>query len=343
MRKLFKTNQTGLTMVELMVALAIGSFLIIGAVQIYNQSRQAFVINESIARVQETAQFAMDTLEADLRMASNWGQTSRAMTIDGRALSAAADEAGAAQANPLGLAAPPDCGADWSLNLSANVDGANNAYNLLCAAEGGAAPAAMANSDIITVRRASVLPVAPLDGQLQIQTTRLNGQIFNDGNVPITFSTDINPRTGDPYSTTHNLIVNSYYVSQDSDLIPGTPALRRKSLGVGVAGPIIIDEEIAPGVENIQMQLGIDVNEDNTVDRYVNPGDGAYDPDDAAYIPGARVITARFWIVVRGLTPEVGIEDNRDYEPGDVDLGVPNDQFRRMVVSKTILLRNARI
>ena len=34
-------NQAGLTLVEMMVALAIGSFLIIGAVQIYNQSRQA--------------------------------------------------------------------------------------------------------------------------------------------------------------------------------------------------------------------------------------------------------------------------------------------------------------
>ena len=77
-------RQTGLTLVELMVALAIGSFLIIGAVQIYNQSRQAFRVNESIARVQETAQFAMDTIEADLRMASNWGRTSRALAIEGR-------------------------------------------------------------------------------------------------------------------------------------------------------------------------------------------------------------------------------------------------------------------
>ena len=70
-----------MTMVELLVALAIGSFLMIGAVQVYNQSRQAYVINDSIARVQETAQFAMDTVEADLRMASNWGQTSRDTTL----------------------------------------------------------------------------------------------------------------------------------------------------------------------------------------------------------------------------------------------------------------------
>ena len=77
-------KQAGLTMIELMVALAIGSFLIIGAVQIYTQSRQAFVVNESIARVQETAQFAMDTIEADLRMASNWGRNSRGLAVEGR-------------------------------------------------------------------------------------------------------------------------------------------------------------------------------------------------------------------------------------------------------------------
>ena len=67
-----------------------------------------------------------------------------------------------------------------------------------------------------------------------------------------------------------------------------------------------------------------------------------YDPNAVGYLPGARVMTARIWIVVRGITAEVGIIDNRDYEPGDIDLGVPNDNFRRMQVSKTILLRNAR-
>ena len=84
--KFFVRAQTGLTMVELLVALAIGSFLMIGAVQIYNQSRQAFVINESIARVQETAQFALDTIENDMRMASNWGRSSRALSIAGRSI-----------------------------------------------------------------------------------------------------------------------------------------------------------------------------------------------------------------------------------------------------------------
>ncbi len=323
-------KQTGLTLVELMVALAIGSFLMIGAVQIYSQSRQAFVVNESIARVQETAQFAMDTIEADLRMASNWGRNSRPQAVEGRSL--------LADPNPLALPEPVDCGAGWALDLALIVDGDNNAYALLCAAQGGA----QGNSDVFTVRRASVQPQVLQAGRLQIQATRVQGQLFADGIVPVGFDTVPDPITLIAPSATHNLLVNSYYVAADSNLIPGVPTLRRKSLGAGVAGPTVVDQEIAPGVENLQIMLGIDVNADNAVDRYVNPGDPVYDPAAEGFIPGARVLTARVWLVVRGITQEVGIQQVRGFQPGDVDLGVPNDAFRRIQVSKTILLRNAR-
>ena len=125
-------------------------------------------------------------------------------------------------------------------------------------------------------------------------------------------------------------------------LLRGVPTLRRKSLVAGAGGPQIVDQEVAPGVENIQLQLGIDVDQDNTVDRYVDAGDPVLDPSNAAFIPGARAMTARVWMVVRSISPETGIEDNANYQPGDVNLGVFNDAFRRMQVSKTILLRNAR-
>ena len=316
-------RQAGLTLVELMVALAIGSFLIIGAVQIYNQSRQAFVVNESIARVQETAQFAMDTIEADLRMASNWGRNSRALAIEGRSL--------VGTANPTNLTVPtPTCGDDWAFDLARPIDGDDNGYTLSCTANGGS----VGNSDVITVRRASVQPVALENGRLQIQSTRVQGALFDDGTVPAAFS----PAD----SSTHNLFVNSYYVSPTSQLMPGVPTLRRKTLTIRNGAPFIEDQEVAPGVENIQLQLGIDVDEDNTVDRYVNPGHAIYDPTAAGYVPGARVMTARVWLVVRGPTTEFGLQDARTYAPGNINMGTMNDGFRRLQVSKTILLRNAR-
>jgi len=44
-------HQTGFTLIELLVSLGISSFLVVGAVKIYGQSRQAFLVNESIAQV----------------------------------------------------------------------------------------------------------------------------------------------------------------------------------------------------------------------------------------------------------------------------------------------------
>ena len=329
-------NQSGLTLVELMVALAIGSFLIIGAVQIYNQSRQAFVINESIARVQETAQFAMDTIEADLRLASNWGRTSRALSIEGRSVPGDPDPDNLITAGQTDL-----CGADWVLDLAVPVDGDNNNFSLPCAAQGGP----QAASDLITVRRASANPALPAAGRLQVHTSRGNGRVFNDGNPPPEFEGLLaDPLDPANPSFTHNLLVNSYYVGQpdNNNLIPGVPTLRRKTLTVLGGVSTIVDQEVAPGVENLQVQLGVDVDEDNTVDRYVNVGDDIYNPSAPGYVPGARVITARIWLVVRGITQEPGVQDTRVYAPGDVNLGTFTDNFRRLQVSKTILLRNTR-
>jgi len=328
-------RQAGLTLVEIMVALAIGSFLIIGAVQIYNQSRQAFVVNESIARVQETAQFAMDTIEADLRMASNWGRNSRGLAVEGRSL--VGDDNPNALTEPVGSTG--SCGTNWAFDLARPIDGNDNGYNLPCATLGGV----QGNSDLITIRRATVQPVAPEAGRLQLQSTRIQGELFEALAVPPAFlPITINPVTGAPSSATHTLMVNSYYVSPTSTLIPGVPTLRRKTLTVQGGAPWIDDQEVAPGVENIQIQLGIDIDEDNTVDRYVNPGDEIYNPAAAGYVPGARVMTARIWLVVRGVTTEFGLQDNRNYQPGNANMGQQNDGFRRLQVSKTILLRNAR-
>jgi type IV pilus assembly protein PilW len=319
----------GVTLVELLVALAIGSFLIIGAVQVANQSRQAFRINESVAKVQETAQFAIDTIEADLRMASNWGLTSRGDAVEGRAIDAGLP---GGDADPFDLlpAAAEACGAAWALDLVRPIQG-DNSYTLPCGATG----TAQANSDIVTIRRATAEPVALQLGRVQIQTTRTQGQLFNDNAVPAGFD----PAT----SETHNLLVNTYYVAQSSTLIPGVPTLRRKALTVNAGNPTIEDQEVAPGVENMQLQFGVDVDQDNAIDRYVNPGDGILVPGDAAFVPGARVMTARIWLVIRSIDLEMGVEQQAGgYAPGNVVLNPADDNYRRLLVSKTVLLRNSR-
>lgn len=329
--KYLPASSAGVTMVELLVALSIGSFLIIGAVQVANQSRQAFRINESIAKVQETAQFAMDTVEADLRMASNWGLLSRTDAVVGQSTTSDAD--------PLGLLPATgsiiECGTDWALDLARPIEGSDNSYTMpaTCPAQGTGG--AQDQSDVVTVRRATVGVALPDNGRLQVQTTRVQGQLFKDGARPAGYDAVT--------SETHNLLVNTYYVAKSSELIPGVPTLRRKTLTVDSGAPAIEDQEVAPGVENMQLQLGVDVDRDNTVDRYVNPGSAILDPGNIAFIPAARVMTARIWLLVRSIDRENGIvQPAAGYSLGNAPLFVPNDDFRRLLVSKTILLRNAR-
>ncbi|NUO75406.1 MAG: pilus assembly protein PilW [Lysobacter sp.] len=63
----------GFSMVELMVALALGTFLMIGLVQVFDASRITYKLSEGLARVQENSRYAMDYLQRDLRMAGHMG------------------------------------------------------------------------------------------------------------------------------------------------------------------------------------------------------------------------------------------------------------------------------
>jgi len=63
----------GLSLIELMVALALGAFLILGLVQLFSASRSAFLASEGLSRVQETGRTAVEWLQRDLRMAGHMG------------------------------------------------------------------------------------------------------------------------------------------------------------------------------------------------------------------------------------------------------------------------------
>jgi len=104
----------------------------------------------------------------------NWGRNSRGLAVEGRSL--------VDNANPTDLTVPtPSCGDSWAFDLARPIDGSDNTYTLPCAASGGSA----GNSDVITVRRASVQPVAPEAGRLQIQSTRIQGGVLAQENFPL--------------------------------------------------------------------------------------------------------------------------------------------------------------
>lgn len=332
-----KRRQRGVSLIELMVALLIGLFLIFGAVTIYQQSRNTFRTTEAVARLQEVARLAFDVLEADVRMASYWGLGNKAEYIINRA--------GPGQGLPPPFTAAQgdrinQCGganSNWAINLDQYIAGTNNTYTLTCAAVGTASTTA----DTLLVRRAADAQPASLDpNRIYLQTSRIQGTMF----VPsATCTSPTNPSCipaayAPPASQSRALVVHAYYVSQSSTLRNDVPALRRKSFGnvnAGAPSDAITDEEIVPGVEDLQVRFGIDTNGDTNVDQYVNPG---------AVPAGASVISATIWLRIRSEDREQGYVDGTAYQYADMAAAwTPNDKYRRIVVSKTIQLRNTRV
>ncbi len=68
-----KSYQTGMTLIEIMIALLIGAFLLGGVLQIFINTKQTNIMQENISRLQENGRFAMEFLSRDIRMAGYWG------------------------------------------------------------------------------------------------------------------------------------------------------------------------------------------------------------------------------------------------------------------------------
>jgi len=56
-----------------MVALVIGTILMLGVVQVFGASRASYQLSEGMSRAQENARFAIDFLQRDVRMAGHFG------------------------------------------------------------------------------------------------------------------------------------------------------------------------------------------------------------------------------------------------------------------------------
>jgi type IV pilus assembly protein PilW len=124
-------------------------------------------------------------------------------------------------------------------------------------------------------------------------------------------------------------------VSPNSVGREGVPSLRRIRL---IAGPDSESEEIIAGVEDIQFQFGVDTDNNATVEYYVAPG--------TALPAGARVAAVRVWLRVRSEEPDFTFEDDRTYSYAGAsyapDATGDANRYRRLLVSKTIQLRNTR-
>lgn len=307
----------GLTLIEMMVTLLIGAFLMIGVLTILAQTRTTYRTYDTVGRMQENLRFALNTLQPDIRLAGNWGMHSEAaiVTVPGAVVVACAD--GTVITN-------------WALDPTAGVEASNGANILPCPVF---ADAFQPGSDVLIVRHASGQPTAPVNNVIQIHSNRVGSSVFDDGAAPFAGVC--------PPTCTFDWQTHAYYVAAASSLGNNIPSLRRQVL----VGNILQDQELIPGVEDFQVLLGLDADGDGGVERYVNADDpilGMLDPADAAYDDAARIVAVRLWLMFRAERAEQGFVDAITYNYADVVGFTPNDGFRRTLVNKTVLLRNAR-
>jgi len=333
--------ERGMTLIELMLAMLIGLFLMLGTLTVFQQSRTNFRVSDSMARLQENTRFMLDVIEPDLRLAKFWGRSAEPGLID--SIIPAAVVVTCDTVDTSAAMVPPTTYTAWALNVNREIwavdesSGYGHAtLGIPCAPQGAAQP----QSDALVVRHASAQTTPATPGTIQVHTDLMRGEIFNDGAVPVGYAAA---------AQTHDVVTNVYYVSQSSDMDPAMPSLRMKTL---VPGGRHQDQEIMSGVENLQIQLGVDTDDDGEIERYVDADHDIINPTTGGTIPDAQIIAARLWVLVRTDAIEVGFIDNAQYPTPDPDVVVvpcapgggcayPNS-FRRLGVSTTVALRNNR-
>ena len=304
-----------------MISLTLGLLLVAAFLVVVQRCRASFAINESLARQQDAARHALSVLVPDIEHAGFLGfargSVSMPTLVGGL---------------PSGIAA---CGTGFATALSAPVEGSDNLYRLGADARDcsptASAGGARDGADTLTVRHASISKVAPRSGRLQIYSQGLSvaapPTLFANGSAPGIVDADHEIR---------DVEVHAYYIANNSVERSGWPALRMKSLTESRGAAQFRDEEILPGVEDLQVEFGVVESVDGVARiTYVTP--------DSPQAQEGPVVAVRFWLRIRADVTEPGFSDDRTLAYSNVAYApsVAEAKWRRMLVERTVALRNA--
>lgn len=105
------TNQNGMSMVEFMVAITVGSLLTVGLTQIFLGNKKAYNLNNEFTLLQENGRYALDRIGLGVLMADHWGVMNA--TDIGKQMQAAAGTKAA-------ITGIGNCNGDWILQTASS-------------------------------------------------------------------------------------------------------------------------------------------------------------------------------------------------------------------------------
>jgi type IV pilus assembly protein PilW len=317
-----RSRSGGFSLTELMIALTLGLLLLAAFLAVLDRSRRAAGTNENLAQLQDSARVAFDALALDLEHAGFFGlagleDASLArlgvplLTGDALRQPSPAAPVVAAEGLPDGS---HDCGVNFVVDLQTPVEAASAwppSGSAVDCDPTGSAGGARSGSDALVVRRASFGTTAPRAGRVQLYSHR-------DAHGALTvFADGVAPGPLDAGAEVRDLEVRSYYIANDSVGRRGLPALRVKALTESGGRAQFRDEEIMPGVEDMQVELGV---RDGAASRALL----TFLPAGSPELRARRIVAARLWLRVRAPAKES--------DPGAGEL--------RMLLERTVTLRN---
>jgi type IV pilus assembly protein PilW len=327
--------QTGLTLIELMIALTLGMLVVSAVVAAFvNSSRTRDEVERTNQQI-ENGRYAMQVLGDDLRLAGYLA------------------EFNIAQAGLPAPAAKPDpCAFDLATltaSLPLHIQGYDNGAALTCLSD------VRPNTDILVVRRASTCVsgaanCATVAGAPYFQASLCNSATeLGSANVNDQYRLDTNTASLDRHrkdcttlAATRQYVTRIYFVANNDATGDGIPTLKRAELGAG--GFSIVP--IAEGIENLQLEHGIDTDNDGT------PNAVTADPDTFNACAGIacvtnwlNVVSVRVNVLARTTSQSSGT-DSKTYTLGlqangtANTVGPFNDRYKRHVFQTEVRLNN---
>ncbi len=334
-------DQGGLSIVEFMVAMLLGTILIGGAITIYLASQRSYLESERSMQMSEGARFGLMLITDSLRHAGFKGGIQGADVENDTNLGAVTDACtGDGDAYDLG-------------NYLTAVKSSSSGAAFGCIDD------AVPGTDVLVVK--SFLPdplydedpndpAAVLDGAIEWPAPGMEADktyvianvergLLIDGAEPAASQPDVSE--GEPYAgaLAWPYEFQIFYVrdpdpASDDDV----PTLARKVLVYDGANMAIETQDLVQGIERMRFRFGWDDDEDGVIDTY--GGLEAVETDNA----WESVAFVEVFLLARADTEDVNYQNEKTYLLGDESFD-PNDPtfdegYVRLLVSNAVTLRN---
>jgi len=344
----------GFSLIEFMIAMTIGLFMIAGLVYLIAETSRSRAEIERSSRQIENGRYALDRIAEDIRHAGFYGDY---FSIP------AAGETGF----PASLTAASPCAttiatlpAGMPLAIQAYDGGASVPSDLTgCLAAADYQP----NTDILVVRRASTSTILKTAAspprylnQPYLQTSPTDYKLDLGSNVAtftLTLPSANNTATYD--APLRRYVVRIYFVSRcnvpssglatdpcDNAADGGTPIPTLKMMELGInpstlAGPAFQKIALAEGIEHLQFDFGIDTTGDGVADNIVMCDSAT----PCTAIDFSNVVTVQVNIVARNTETSPGYYDDKTYSLGLKGYTTAtSDGYRRHAYSALVRLNN---